>query len=184
MADYKVLFLGPGQSGQATAIQTLTGAALASTEFRMADYDSPVSSGPSFDLLFAGMSLGDGDSLYLFKLAEATAPEPMLVRLASRFLAVCVLINNGAPRPLDELALFLDAFDEIASAGRLSVGVTHMDRYATTRLQDYRDYLAKQEMVVPVFEIDARDRRDVATLVQAVIYSSATSGFSVTEDWC
>jgi multisubunit Na+/H+ antiporter MnhE subunit len=51
------------------------------------------------------------------------------------------------------------------------VGVTQMDIRATPVLSDYHRQFAGIGLNPPIFEVDARRKKDVSLLVQALLYS-------------
>ena len=46
-----------------------------------------------------------------------------------------------------------------------------MDEVSTPRIDDYRQWTKDLSLDAPVFTVDARERNDVSSLVQALLYS-------------
>jgi hypothetical protein len=51
------------------------------------------------------------------------------------------------------------------------IGVTQMDLAGRPTLDDYHLQLESSGAKTPIFEVDARAKRDVALLVEALLYS-------------
>jgi signal recognition particle receptor subunit beta len=65
----------------------------------------------------------------------------------------------------------LNAFQEFIESTRLVVGITQMDNNATPTIDDYVRQMKDLDIHAPVFEVDARRRDDVSSLIQALLLS-------------
>ena len=85
-------------------------------------------------------------------------------------IALVLLIDNSRGDPLKQLRFYLGAFSGFIRKTAVAVGVTHMDLQARPSLADYQAELDRAgQPGVPVFEVDARSRRDVCLLIEAVL---------------
>ena len=85
-------------------------------------------------------------------------------------LALVLLIDNSRDDPLKQLRFYLGAFSGFIRKTAVAVGVTHMDLQSSPSLADYQAELDRAgQPGVPVFEVDARSRRDVCLLIEAVL---------------
>ena len=85
-------------------------------------------------------------------------------------IALLLLIDNSRGEPLKQLRFYLGAFSGFIRKTAVAVGVTHMDVPGGPRLADYQAELDRAgQPGVPVFEVDARNRRDVCLLIEAVL---------------
>lgn len=175
MSDYKLLVAGPQGSGKSTAISSLTGMKPLSIDFRVADYDSTLGDAVITHLQHGVVNVGDGEGIHLFELSEPEDKEQVWPNLMPKFLGACIILNNGRPRPLDDLSHYIDVLNPYFRHARVIVGVTHVDEYSTTPLSAYNQCLKQHGLSIPVFAIDARERTDVASLVQALLYSVAST---------
>ena len=88
--------------------------------------------------------------------------------------AVQIAWGSSAPRrELDTRLQQLDTrgtFSGFIRKTAVAIGVTHTDLCATPRLADFQAELGHAGFgCVPVFEVDARARRDVCLLIEAVL---------------
>ncbi|MET0055765.1 MAG: GTP-binding protein, partial [Candidatus Thiodiazotropha sp. 6PLUC10] len=75
------------------------------------------------------------------------------------------------PDPFRDLHFFLNAFKEFIAQGKVVVGVTQMDLASTPMIEDYHLQLENSGVKIPVFDIDARDKKDISILLEALLYS-------------
>jgi signal recognition particle receptor subunit beta len=57
------------------------------------------------------------------------------------------------------------------AGARLAVGVTRMDLKAAPSIEEYHRQFYGASLKPPIFEVDARRRRDVVLLIQALLHS-------------
>jgi hypothetical protein len=69
------------------------------------------------------------------------------------------------------MKFYTHAFREFIEQQQMVIGVTRMDLQRRPGLAEYRQWLDQLGLKSPIFEIDARSRNDVTTLVQALLYS-------------
>ena len=85
-------------------------------------------------------------------------------------IALLLLIDNSRGEPLKQLRFYLGAFSGFIRKTAVAVGVTHMDLQSSPSRADYQVELDRAgQPGVPVFEVDARSRRDVCLLIEAVL---------------
>ena len=82
-----------------------------------------------------------------------------------------ILLSNTRPDPFRDMHFFLDAFKAFIGETRVVIGVTQMDLAGKPTLDDYHLQLESSGAKTPIFEVDARAKRDVALLVEALLYS-------------
>ena len=51
------------------------------------------------------------------------------------------------------------------------MGITKMDIANKPTIQNYRSWIEKLPIAMPVFSVDARERKDVSTLLQTLLYT-------------
>jgi len=86
-------------------------------------------------------------------------------------IGLVLLIDNARTDPLGDMWFFLKAFKSFIDKTKVVVGVTRMDINATPRIADYHTKLREIGLNIPVFDVDARRKRDVSLLLQSLLYS-------------
>ena len=170
MAEYVILFAGPTGAGKTTAIRSLSEIEVVSTEAvntdrTVADKDTTT---VGFD--YGEILLEPDDKVRLYGIPGQERFDFMWEILTEGGIALLLLIDNSRGEPLKQLRFYLGAFSGFIRKTAVAVGVTHMDVPGGPRLADYQAELDRAgQPGVPVFEVDARNRRDVCLLIEAVL---------------
>jgi hypothetical protein len=91
-----------------------------------------------------------------------------------------LLLDNSRPDPYEDLRYFLKAFEDLTPKAKLVIGITKTDMRPRPSVREYhRQLRGMQAGSYPIFEVDARVRRDMALLLQALLYSLDASRFAV-----
>ncbi|MGV6857461.1 MAG: GTP-binding protein [bacterium] len=169
--DYKILITGPVGSGKTTAVQQLSDIEPVSTDEIPSDDLKKIKSSTTVAMDYGLLRLGDRERVHLYGTPGQARFDFMWDILAEGGLGAILLIDSSAARPLEDLGFFIGAFYEFLNRGQLVIGITHMDEHVSVALDEYNAYLEKHGLRVPVLEVDARERGDVAALVQAMLYA-------------
>lgn len=172
--SFRVLFLGSKGSGTSSSILSIMGRRCPAGSIRMSDYTSLVDGLPTVEFESAGMWVGAGDNLQVFTPAQPELCEAIDWEfLAGRFHGYCVLVDNRRPRPLDDLQDVLLRLGPYALNPGIVVGVTHCDVASTVPLSDYQEWLARENLRIPVFQIDPRRAEDVRAVLECILVCKA-----------
>ncbi len=171
MSNHKIVFSGPVGAGKTTAIAAVSDAPPLNTEARASDETQQLKPTTTVAMDYGVLRLEGGEHIHLYGTPGQERFSFMWHILTEGALGVVLLVANHRPHPLADLRLFLESFRPFIAQTRLAVGVTCMDRSAEPRLEDYHRTLAEAGMKAPVFEVDARERRDVSLLIQALLLS-------------
>ncbi len=171
MNNHKIIFAGPVGVGKSTAIGAISDIPPVTTEEFATDISKSDKTTTTVAMDYGVMNLDGGERLHLYGTPGQERFDFMWDILTEGGVGLVLLINNDAANPIQDLHFFLDAFDPFIQKSRLVVGVTFMDKCATPTISDYREELKRIKNKVPVLEIDARERRDVALLIEALLYT-------------
>jgi signal recognition particle receptor subunit beta len=80
-------------------------------------------------------------------------------------------MDNTRQDPYQDLKFYTGAFKEFIDEQQMVVGVTRMDLKRTPNIDDYRKWLDELGYSAPIFEVDARSRKDVSVLIQGLLLS-------------
>jgi uncharacterized protein len=172
-AHSKIIFTGPTGAGKTTAIQSLSDIPPVKTEA------SPTEEGVTrygkrgitVALDYGRMHLENGEKVHLYGTPGQERFDFMWEILSEGALGLIILIDNARPQPLEDLSFFLKAFDKMIHNTALAVGITRMDLKTEPDILIYRQKLKIHGFNPPLFEVDARVRRDMSLLLQALLYS-------------
>ncbi len=81
------------------------------------------------------------------------------------------MLDNTRTNPFQDMSFYVNAFKSFIEDTQLVIGVTRMDESRIPGLDRYHAHAESLGFTVPIFEVDAREKRDVSLLVQALLYS-------------
>lgn len=170
MSHYKIIFAGPVGAGKSTAVSAASDIPPIRTEAVASDEVRELKPNTTVALDYGAMKLGDGSTIHLYGTPGQPRFDFMWEILTEGGIALVLLIDNSRGDPLKQLRFYLGAFSGFIRKTAVAVGVTHMDLRASPSLADYQAELDRAgQPGVPVFEVDARSRRDVCLLIEAVL---------------
>jgi signal recognition particle receptor subunit beta len=117
------------------------------------------------------LRLGAGERVHLYGTPGQERFDFMWEILAEGAIGLVLLVTTRRPDPVSDLRFFLGAFRPLIARTRLAIGVTGVDEALGPGMPAYRRALEALGLAVPMFELDARRREDVALLVQALLLS-------------
>ncbi len=167
---HKILFTGPVGAGKTTAIAAISDTTPVATEARARDRTRLLKPHTTVAMDYGVMELEGGEKVHLYGTPGQPRFDFMWEILAEGGLGIVLLIDNSAPDAMYRLRQFLRVFAEVIERTRLVVGVTKMDLAPQPTLADYLRRLSSAGIRAPVLEADARSPRDVALLVEALLY--------------
>jgi hypothetical protein len=170
---HRLLVTGAEGAGVRTCVATLTDGA-GTTQDARAAFGAGAPDGQKVTWGALPLSQTERISLVGLRLPEQAAVlEAALQRGA---LGVLLLVSNASPDPLRDLDAGLRWLDRLPAGARMAAGITHADQAPRPRVTDYHARLqargaAPAARSLPLLEIDPRSPRDVALLVQSLLYS-------------
>ena len=170
MTDIKLIVTGSVGAGKTTVVAAISEFPPVRTEVPIgADKVRGDKTTTTVALDYGAMTLEDGRRLLIFGTPGQRRFDFMCKILARGALGVVILIDHAGEDPAGDLTYYMDLFrDSILEAGAV-IGVTHTDERPEGSLQPYYDVLARQDLVLPVFSIDARRRDHIMTMLEALI---------------
>ncbi len=173
MSNYKLIFTGPTGAGKSTAIAALSEIPVVTTEAKSTlrnphqEFKTTVTVGLDYGLL----KLKNNDKIHLYGTPGQERFDFMWDILTEGGLGLILLIDNARIAPLEDLRFFLKAFEDFIKQTQVAVGITRMDLSSKPKLSEYHKELRKLGLNPPVFDVDARNKKDVSLLLQALLYS-------------
>jgi len=181
---YKIIFTGPVGSGKTTAITSISDKPPISTNEAASDMTAIRKAETTVAMDYGILHLDNGDILHLYGTPGQQRFDFMWEILAEGGLGLVLLIDNRRDKPFGDLAFYLKAFHQLIDETGVVIGVTGMDIKATPTLADYQAEFAKimansqaksAPTAVPIFEVDARKKRDISVMLEALLYSISTA---------
>lgn len=171
--DYKILFVGPVGAGKTTAVSALSDTGCISTDQAASDMTKTLKANTTVAMDYGIMNLGEGERVHLFGAPGQERFDFMWEILQKGALGLVILIDHSRRAPLDDLAFYLGRFSALLKNTKMVVGINFMERRASPDLDDYVRLIRDSGHAIPppVFEVDARNRKDMAMLIEALLVS-------------
>lgn len=172
MGSYKIIFTGPVGAGKTTAVGALSDIPTVRTDCAATDMTRERKAETTVAMDYGLVNLTDGVAIHLYGTPGQERFDFMWEILTEGSIGLVLLLDNCRPEPMQDLRFFVKAFRPFIDRTGLVIGVTRMDMRATPTIDSYYRELAPLGLrETPVFEVDARQRKDVSFLVQALLCS-------------
>jgi signal recognition particle receptor subunit beta len=167
----KIIFTGPVGAGKTTAIASLSDIPPVSTDAAASDMTKERKASTTVALDYGVMNLPGGEKIHLYGTPGQERFDFMWDILTNGGIGLVLLLDNTRADPFQDLKFFISKFRNFIDATSLVVGVTQMDLSPAPMLEEYYSQIQEMGLSPPIFEVDARNRGDVAILVQALLYA-------------
>jgi len=171
MAQHKIIFAGPVGAGKTTAIGSISDVPIVTTDEAASDMTADRKPNTTVAMDYGLMKLDGADRVHLYGTPGQERFDFMWDILTEGGLGLVLLLDNTRGNPFHDMSFYVGAFREFIDRTRLVIGITRMDERRDPSLERYNSHLKTLGLKAPIFEVDARRRRDVAILVQALLYS-------------
>lgn len=171
MRENKIIFTGPVSVGKTTAIAAISDEALVQTDASASDMTLDRKRNTTVAMDYGAISLDEDTKVHLYGTPGQERFNFMWEILSQGSMGLVLLLDNARTNPLKDLEFFLHSFRGLLEKAPVVVGITKMDIRSQPGIDVYHKYLAKHNLNVPVFEIDARKEDDVKQLVSAMLFS-------------
>ena len=173
MNHYKLIFTGPTGAGKSTAISALSDIPVVTTEAKSThrnphhENKNTITVGLDYGLI----KLETQEKIHLYGTPGQGRFDFMWDILTEGGLGLILLIDNARTDPIGDMHFFLKVFSNFIQQTKVAIGITRMDISRHPKLIQYNKELQAMKLSAPLFEVDARNKRDVSLLVQALLYS-------------
>lgn len=171
MKNHKIIFTGPVGAGKTTAISSISDEPIVITDEMATDMTARKKANTTVAMDYGVMNLDDGQRVHLYGTPGQERFDFMWDILVEGGVGLILLVNNSRSDPFRDLEFFIRSFESFIGKTGVAIGVTRMDEKAQPRIKDYQHYMEKKGWMAPVFEVDARQPRDVSLLVQSLLCS-------------
>jgi signal recognition particle receptor subunit beta len=171
MANYKIIFTGPVGAGKSTAINSISDIPVVTTEEMASDMTQQRKQTTTVAMDYGRLDIGEGERIHLYGTPGQERFNFMWDILIEGGLGLILLIDNSRNDPFRDLRFFVNAFKDFIGKTSVVIGVTRMDLKQTPSIDDYYQEIDALPKRPPIFEVDAREGKDVSMLVQTLLYS-------------
>ncbi len=171
MSNHKIIFTGPVGAGKTTAISSISDMPPLTTDEAASDMTRNRKSGTTVAMDYGVMNLQASERIHLYGTPGQERFDFMWDILTEGGIGLVLLVNNSRPDPFQDMHFFLGAFKAFIDQTRVVIGITRTDERTHPKVADYHLQLSDFSHKPPIFEVDARERRDVSLLVEALLYS-------------
>jgi signal recognition particle receptor subunit beta len=176
VTTYKLLITGSVGAGKTTAITAIS-------EIPPVCTDSPITLGPivgaktttTVAMDYGEVWIDEEQKIGIFGTPGQRRYDFMCRILSEDALGVLVLLDQTSPEPLEELAYYLELYQDMVAANAAVIGVTHCE--GDSSLDRYYEWTHERGLCLPVFTLDARDRSQVHLLLTTLL-ATAEVGFT------
>jgi uncharacterized protein len=169
--NHKIIFTGPVGAGKTTAITSISDIPPIRTEQEASDMTRQRKSNTTVAMDYGVIKLSDEENIHVYGTPGQERFDFMWDILTEGGMGLVILISNTNSDPYKDLEFFLNAFKQFIAATQVVIGVTKSDLSPAPSVKQYQTVLHKMGHTIPVFEVDARDRKDIALLLEALLFS-------------
>jgi len=171
MGNHKIIFTGPVGAGKTTAIASISDIPPLRTDECASDMTKNRKDATTVAMDYGVMKLDSAERIHLYGTPGQERFDFMWDILTEGGIGLVLLLNNSRPDPFQDMRFFLKAFDDFIDQTKVVIGITRTDESVRPTIPDYHLQLIEKQKKIPIFEVDARVRRDVSLLVEALLYS-------------
>ncbi len=184
---YKIIVTGPVGAGKTTAINTLTDNSALMTDALASDLTTRNRKQTTTVAMdYGSVVLADGTVANIYGTPGQQRFEFMWDILVQGAHSLILLLDNSRNYPFRDLKYYINNFSDFIKDKGLVVGVTWSDKKLDPPIEAYQQWLKSLKIEASVIFVDAREKNDMMTLLEASLQLIPESGFSnipkVTDD--
>ncbi len=169
--NHKIIFTGPVGAGKTTAINSISDIPVMKTDESASDMTKSRKRTTTVAMDYGLLKLGDGERIHLYGTPGQERFDFMWEILTEGGLGLILLLDNTRPDPFNDMRFFLDSFDSFINNKKMVIGITHMESNPEPTIETYHQHLKTLGIKSPIFEVDARKKEDITTLLKVLLYS-------------
>lgn len=171
MKEFKIIFAGSMGAGKTTAIRTLSDVDIASTEVANTDKHSHSKLLTTVGIDYGHIMLPPDIKVGLYGTPGQERFEMIWRVISAGALGAIILIDSSNPKAIEELPYYVTYFSEREIAN-IIIALSHTDlpdQYLT--MNQAIELLHKRDLMLPVYEVDCREKEDILLLIETLISS-------------
>ncbi len=167
--EHKIIFTGPVGAGKTTAIASISDIPVVKTDASASDEVVLRKSNTTVAMDYGQLHLSDSSKMHLYGTPGQERFSFMWDILTIGGLGLVLMIDNAREDPLADIEFFLDAFKDFIKKNAVVIGVSRMDLSPRPGLYTHKKKLEELGYNVPIFEVDAREKKDVKILLLSLL---------------
>ncbi|MCF6191343.1 MAG: ATP/GTP-binding protein [Cocleimonas sp.] len=171
LVNKKIIFTGPVGAGKTTAIEIMSDIPIISTNEEATDMTKERKPQTTVAMDYGRINIGKNEKIHLYGTPGQERFSFMWDILTEGALGLILLLDNSRENPKQDLKFYTQSFQSFIDKGELVIGITRLDEIKSPSLNDYRNWAEELKLNVPIFAVDARQRTDISSLLQALLYS-------------
>jgi len=171
MSQFKIIFTGPVGAGKTTAIASISDICPVKTDASASDMAKTRKPTTTVAMDYGLMNLAGGEKIHLYGTPGQERFDFMWDILTEGGIGLILLLDNTRADPFQDMKFFLESFKNFIGETNVAIGITQMDLSYKPSIDDYHIQLRGLNINPPIFSVDARVKKDVSLLVQALLYS-------------
>jgi len=169
--NYKIIFSGPVGAGKTTAISSISDVDTIRTEEVATDDTKLLKDNTTVALDYGAIILKDGTRIHLYGTPGQKRFDFMWEILSTGGIGLLLLIDGSDSQALHNLDFFLKSFQDFIDKTSVVIGITRQDENRCFQIEEYYEVVGEGRPVIPIFEIDARSQKDIALMVETLLYT-------------
>ncbi len=171
MSNHKIIFTGPVGVGKTTAISSISDSPVVKTDEHASDMTKDYKQETTVAMDYGVMVLGDNERIHLYGTPGQERFNFMWDILTQGGIGLVLLLDNTRADPFKDMDFFLDTFKTFIAENKVAIGITKTDISPYPALEQYHEKLKVHGINPPLFEVDARESKDISKLVEALLFS-------------
>lgn len=168
---YKIIIAGPVGAGKTEAIRSLSDKEVVTTEEIASDDTKNLKKTTTVAMDYGIMKLDTGEQVRLYGTPGQKRFDFMWEILSENALGLVLLLNATYEDPVQDLKDYMESFLPLITNSAMVIGVTHAENMPWDLHQRLSDVLMAQGIAANVMTVDARDKEQMAQLIQVLIYA-------------
>ncbi|TXJ06117.1 MAG: GTP-binding protein [Acinetobacter sp.] len=169
LQQYKIVFGGSMGAGKSAAIQSLSDIPVLTTETMNTDVNAHQKQLTTVGIDYGEVTLDNDLKIGLYGTPGQNRFDFMWSVICKGAIGTVILIDHSSMNSLQDLEFYVSAFADFTD--NMVIGITHIDEKPEKITTIYHEWLAKYQKSYPLFHIDARNKKDVLLLIDALIAS-------------
>lgn len=182
MKSCKFIVTGTPGAGKTSVITAICGVPPATIEMFVLHALNDLHTTPNIPIDFGQLELDDGEHVHFYGTRGQERRYAMRSILEEGSVGLIMLIDSSRPDPLADLCAGLDQNQDFIRRTGAVIGITHGDLGKGPGFGDYIDVLDRYGLVMPVLELDARDRGEVLMLLDMLMAGLTPPGLRLARD--
>jgi len=170
-SNYKIIFTGPVGAGKTTAITSISDVPTVMTEESASDETKHLKDSTTVAMDYGAIILKDATRINLYGTPGQKRFDFMWEILTNGGIGLLLFIDGSDTEALNNLKFFISSFHKFIEKTSVVVGITKQDELKNYELKDFRNALGPGQPIIPIFEVDARDKKDIALMVETLLYT-------------